>query len=158
METRESIIKHTIQEFIRVSKLYSRIEELPLPVEDGVEITTREAHIIQAIGDHDRMSVTQVASHFGITKSGASQMVSKLVKRGFLHKKQAAHSNKEFELSLTALGDKAFQAHEQLHGKDLAGLVDRLSDFPPSHIETMSVLLEALGKVMEQRLSQRFED
>jgi DNA-binding MarR family transcriptional regulator len=134
--------------------MYSRIEEMPIPVDEGMEVTTREAHTIQAVGEHERMSVTQLAAHFGVTKSGASQMVSKLVKRGFLVKKQSAHSNKEYELTLTPLGWKAFNAHEHFHGKDMADLVERLSPFSLSQIATLSVLLEALGNVMDQRLSE----
>ena len=158
METKEDLIKATIRELLRISKMYSRIEQLPIPIDGRLEVTTREAHTIQAVGENEPMSVTQLASYFGITKSAASQMVSKLSKRGFLLKKQAVHSNKEFELSLTPLGWTAFRAHEQFHGKDMADLVDRLSAFSLSQIATLSVLLEALGSVMGQRLSSRSKD
>jgi DNA-binding MarR family transcriptional regulator len=158
METKEDLIKATIRKLLRIAKMYSRIEELPIPVDEGLEVTTREAHTIQAVGENEPMSVTQVASNFGITKSAASQMVAKLTKRGFLTKKQAVHSNKEFELSLTQLGWQAFRAHEQFHGRDMAGLVDRLSAFSLSQIATLSVLLEALGSVMDQRLSRRSKE
>ena len=154
METKEDLIKATIREFQRVAKMYACIEDLPIPVDKGLDVTTREAHTIELVGEQQRMSVTQVAVHLGITKSGASQMVSKLVRKGFLKKKQALHSNKEFELSLTPLGWRAFRAHEQLHGKDFADLVERLSAFSLSQIATLSVLLEALGSVMEERLAR----
>jgi len=155
METKEDLIRTTIQKLLRIAKMYSRIEELSIPVDIELKITTREAHTIQAVGEHERMSVTQVASHFGITKSAASQMVAKLTKRGYLSKKQAVHSNKEFELSLTPLGWKAFRAHEQFHGEDMSDLVERLNAFSLSQIATLSVLLEALGSIMDQRLSNR---
>ena len=155
METKEELIKATIREFLRIAKMYSRIEEMPIPIDDGLEVTTREAHTIQAVGGNEPISVTQLAPYFGITKSAASQMVSKLTKRGFLLKKKAVHSNKEFELSLTPLGRRAYRAHEQFHGKDMADLVDRLSAFSLSQIATLSVLLESLGSVMDQRLSRR---
>ncbi len=158
METKEDLIKNTIQELLRIAKMYSRIEELPIPVDENLEVTTREAHTIQAVGESEQMSVTHVASHFGITKSAASQMVAKLSKRGFLLKKQAVHSNKEFELFLTPLGWQAFRAHEQSHGRDMADLVDRLSAFSLSQIATLSVLLEALGSVMEQRLLRQSKE
>ena len=155
METKKDLIDATVRKLLRIAKMYSRIEELPIPVDEGLEVTTREAHTIQAVGENEQMSVTQVASHFGITKSAASQMVAKLTKKGFLLKKQAVHSNKEFELSLTQLGWRVFHAHEQFHGRDKADLVGRLSGFSISQIATLSVLLEALESVMDQRLSQR---
>lgn len=158
METKEELIKETIRKLLRVSKMYARIEELPIPIEQGVAITTREAHTIQAVGEHEHMSVTQVAAHFGITKSAASQMIAKLHKRGFLDKKQSVHSAKEFDLSLTPLGKKAYRAHERFHGGDFNKLIDSLSAFSLSQIATLSVLLEALGSVMGERLSQRSKD
>lgn len=154
METKEDLIKSAVQQLIRISKMYARVEAMSIPVEDGVNVTTREAHTIQAIGEQEQMSITQVAAHFGITKSAASQMVARLAKRGFLIKKQAAHSAKEFELTLTELGWKAFQAHEQFHGRDFVNLVDHLSPFPISQIATLSVMLEALCGFMEKRLHQ----
>lgn len=42
--------------------------------------------MVQAVGENRNMSVTQLAKHFGITKSGASQMVKKLTNKGFVLK------------------------------------------------------------------------
>jgi DNA-binding MarR family transcriptional regulator len=158
METKEDLIIVTIRQLLRITKMYARIEAMAIPVEEGVEVTTREAHTIQAIGEQERISVTQVADRFGITKSAASQTVARLVKRGFLIKRPAAHSGKEFELTLTALGWTAFHAHERFHGRDMAELVDSLSAFPISQIATLSVLLETLGGVMEKRISLHSSD
>ncbi len=158
MDTKEDLIKHAVQGLLRIAHLYARIEAMPIPVDDDNTISTREAHTIQAIGEGDAVNVTQVASHFGITKSAASQLVAKLEKRGFLHKRPAAHSNKEFELSLTELGECAFRAHEHFHGKDFVELVNSLSAFPISQIATLSVLMETLGGVMEKRLSRHSKD
>ena len=155
METKDDLIKSTIRKLLRVAKMYSRIEELPIPVEEGLEVTTREAHTVEAVGENEPMSVTQVASYFGITKSAASQMVARLTKKGFLIKKQSVHSNKEFELSLTQLGWRVFHAHERFHGRDKADLVERLNAFSLSQIATLSVLLESLESVMDQRLSRQ---
>ena len=154
METKEDLIKTTIRQFLRITKMYARIEAMAIPVEEGLTVTTREAHAIQAIGEQEQMSITQVAKHFGISKSAASQTVARLLRRGFLIKKQSVHSAKEYELTLTELGWKAFHAHEHFHGQDFARLIDRLSAFPISQIATLSVLLEVLGGVMEKRLTK----
>lgn len=154
METKDDLILSAVHQFQRVAALYARIEELPIPVAAGVSVTTREAHTIEAVGNHRRMSVTDVANAFGITKSAASQMVSRLCDKGFLEKRQAPHSNKEFELVLTPLGRQAFEAHERFHGGDRTALVERLRGFSLSQIATISVLLEAMGEVMDKRLTR----
>ncbi|MGD9609994.1 MAG: MarR family winged helix-turn-helix transcriptional regulator [Desulfovibrionaceae bacterium] len=154
METKDDLIMSTVRQFQRVAAKYARIEELPIPVEDGIEVTTREAHTIEAVGNRQQVSVTDVANAFGITKSAASQMVSKLCDKGFLEKKQAPHSNKEFQLTLTPLGRKAFDAHARFHGEDKEALMERLRGYSLSQIATISVLLEAIGEVMDNRLSR----
>ncbi len=158
METKEDLIKDTIHALLRVAKMYARIEEMPISLDGDKEVTTREAHTIQAIGENEPMTVTGLAQYFGITKSAASQMVSKLAKKGFLLKNQSVQSAKEYELSLTSLGWLAFHAHEQFHGRDMTVLVERLSGFSLSQIATLSVMLEAIGSLMSRRLDQSSGD
>jgi DNA-binding MarR family transcriptional regulator len=158
METKEEFIKATIQQLLRIANKYALVEELPLRFNGGEEVTTREAHVIQAIGESSEMNITGLANRFGITKSAASQMVAKLVKKGFVVKKQAPHSNKEFFLSLSKTGVQVFNAHEQAHGKDMAYLIDRLGAFSFSQIATLAVLLEAIGGVMDERLSNLMKE
>jgi DNA-binding MarR family transcriptional regulator len=153
METKKDLITATIRQLRGVAGKITRAEEMPILVEGGLLITTREAHTIEAVGRLPQMSVTDVANAFGITKSAASQMVSKLCSKGFLNKQQAPHSNKECQLTLTPVGKKAFEAHERFHGQDREALVERLSAFSLSQIATISVLLEAIGDVMDKRLS-----
>ena len=154
VETKDDLIISTVRQFQQVATKYVRIEELPIQVEEGTEITTREAHTIEAVGSQKQMSVTDVANTFGITKSAASQMVSKLCDKGFLEKRQAPHSNKEFQLTLTQLGHKAFDAHRHFHGADKEALIEKLRGYSLSQIATISVLLEAIGEVMDKRLSR----
>ena len=144
-----------MRELFRISTMYQRIEEMPIPVGSEFEVSTREAHMVQAVGENNNMSVTQLADHFGITKSGASQMVKKLTNKGFVLKRQAAHSNKEFELSLTPLGWEVFKAHERLHGQDFNTLIDGLASFSISQVATLSVLMESIGTTLEKIIYQR---
>lgn len=155
METKLDLIQSTIDDFFRIARTYACIEEMPISVDNHVTVTTHEAHFIEAIGRNASMNVTQVAACFGITKSGASQMVAKLVARGFLNKKSSAYNSKAFELSLTPLGWRAYNAHERLHGKDKAELVAQLQAFSISQIATLSVLLETISDVIQIRFSQR---
>lgn len=152
MEAREELIKSAIRELLRISKKYQRIEKMPILVSEGVEITTQEAHTIQAVGEQENISVTGVALHFGVTKSAASQVVARLAKKGFLLKGQALDNNKELQLTLTELGWRAFHAHEQFHGEDLTYLIERLSVFPLQQIAVLSVMLETISSVMGARL------
>lgn len=154
MDAKGQLIMDAIRQFQKVALKYGQVEELPIPVDEDLEATTREAHTIQAIGNQEPLSVTDVASAFGITKSAASQMVSRLVGKGFLEKRQAPHSNKEYQLRLTPLGWKAYDAHENFHGKDRDELIKRLRSFSESEITAVTALLEAVGTVLDRRMEK----
>ena len=155
MDTKKDLIKSTIRQLLRISTKYSRIESMPIHVNDNIEISTREAHVIQAIGERKQISVTDLASHFGVTKSASSQIVAKLAGKGFLEKAQSPHSNKELELTLTDLGWQAFRAHERFHGKDMEALIKHLDAYPMQQIATLSVLLDAIDGKMNERLGEK---
>ena len=157
MGNKEEIIKDTIRDVLRIAGKYSSIERLPISVDKSLVVSTAEIHTLQAIAESERMRVIDVAACFGISKSAACQMVAKLIGKGLLDKKRSPYNNKEFQLSLTELGWRAFEAHERLHGKNLTDLVNRLSAFSSSQIATISFFLEAIGSAMDERLSGQGE-
>lgn len=152
MESKEEIILNTVRQLQRFAAKFARIEDLPIPVEGGLEVSTREAHTVEAVGLRGHMTVTELARLFGVTKSAASQTVTRLVDKGFLLKEPSPRSGKEFRLTLTPLGRKVLEAHERFHGADREELFKRLEAFSLGQIATVSVLLEALGDVLDRRL------
>ena len=132
--------------------------ELEQFVEEGVEATHRELHAIQAIGENERINITELGTYFGVTKSAASQMITKLARKGFVEKESSAHNSKELQLTLTRLGRRAFELHEKFHGEHMADLVESLGAFSLSEIETTAVLLDVIESVVDERLSRRHEE
>lgn len=153
MNSKIGLSEAAIRQLVRIAKKYSQIETLPIQVDGDVKITTGEAHAIQVIGKGEPVRVIDLAAHHGITKSAASQMASKLLRKGFIEKNPAPANNKEYLLSLTELGRKAYQAHEKFHGKDFTELTNRLSSFSLSQIATISVLLDIFENIIDERLA-----
>ncbi len=154
METKEDMIKEMTRKLFRIMNKHGRLESLPLYFDEDVEITHRELHVIQAVGEQKGINISDLGRHFGVTKSAASQMVTKLVEKGFIEKESAPHSNKELQLTLTRRGWQAFRIHEKFHGQHMVDVVDRLGAFSLSQIATTSVLLEVLENVVDERLSE----
>ena len=150
----EEPVKIVVGKLLRLLNKFARVEKLPIRIDGGIELTTKEVHTIQAIGEHKKINVTEVGAHFGVTKGAASQMVSRLVERGFVDKAVSAHSNKEFELTLTDLGWRAFRAHERFHGKDMDELVRQLQSFSPEQLQDVSSVLRLFETVMDKRLKE----
>ena len=153
MDDKNEAIDNMLKSLQRILNKQMRIEDLHVHFGEGVEATPKEIHTIEAIGKYENLNVKEVAEHFGVTKSAASQIISKLENKGFVNKEFAENSNREYELSLTDSGWKAFHAHEKTHGKHLADLAGKLDSFTISQITIATVLLDVVEDVMEQRLS-----
>jgi DNA-binding MarR family transcriptional regulator len=140
---------------MRIINKHSSLEEQPIRFNETVVLTPREIHSIQAIGEHDRINVKELGDHFGVSKSAASQMVAKLVEKGYVRKENPADNHKELQLSLTEIGWQAFRVHERFHGKHMEDLSKRLkSEFSDSEIARTSELLGIIEDVMNKRISE----
>jgi DNA-binding MarR family transcriptional regulator len=154
METKEDLIREISRKLLRILNKHARIEEHSIRLDEELEMTPKEIHTIQAIGENEQINITEVGAYFGVTKSAASQMIARLSEKGIVEKESAAHSNKELRLFLTELGWRAFNAHEKLHGAHMADLVNRLGAFTLSQAATTAALLEVIESVVDDRLAE----
>ena len=154
METKNEFIEALTWKIHRILNKFIRLEATAIRFDQNREVTHKEIHFLQAIGSNERMNVTDLGAHFGITKSAASQMVTKLKGKGLVEKDISAHSAKEVQLSLTELGWRAYQMHEQYHGRNVAEIAARLGSFSLDQIATASVLLDVIEGVMDERLEK----
>ncbi len=154
METKTELVAETLRRLLQVARKLAYIETLPVPLGEGREVTTREAHIIQMIGEHHEMNITNLARSLGVTKSAASQMAARLAGKGHVEKQQAPYSNREYLLGLTESGREIYQAHRAYHGREMDELMDRLSVFSSAQVATLSFLLEAVDEIMDTRISR----
>jgi DNA-binding MarR family transcriptional regulator len=157
MSSKEDLVREMSRRLFRILNKHARLEEMPFRVDEDMEVTHRELHAIQAIGENKQINITDLGAYFGVTKSAASQMASKLARKGLVEKETSVHSNKELQLTLTRLGWRAFELHERFHGDHLTDIVERLGAFSLSQIETTAVLLDVLEGVVDERLSQRMD-
>jgi len=155
MATKDETIRKTTRRLYRLLNKHARLEAIPLQLRDDTHITHRELHAIEAIGERSPLNVTELGAHFGVTKSAASQMISKLTAKGLVSKTYAAHSSKEYRLSLTELGQLAFRRHERMHDKHMSDLVARLGAFTLSQLATASDMLEVIEAVVDDRIEKR---
>jgi DNA-binding MarR family transcriptional regulator len=101
-----------------LDKVFTKVELLHAPSCDfgtGIPIYRKEIHTLQAIGRHPKINITALAEQMGVTKGAISQTVSKLIKKGMVHKQYAKGSKKEVVLELTSLGWIGFKHHERFH-------------------------------------------
>ena len=153
MKTPDDQLRSLWRKAIEMASLYARIEEQPIAFGDGLQVTPREIHTIHLIGSRKRVNVTDVGRHFYVSKSAASQMVTKLVKKGYVRKVHAVDSNKEYVLDLTEKGLEAFKVHARFHKKHMTVFRAKMSAFSEAQIEQVEAVLGIVRSVIQDQLS-----
>ncbi|RED48143.1 MarR family winged helix-turn-helix transcriptional regulator [Aestuariispira insulae] len=95
-----------------------------------------EIHTIQAIGLRPGQNLQQLADRMAVTKGAASQMVTKLVRKGLVKKDKGEDNRKEVLLNLTEQGWTGFHRHEAFHAY------------------LHQVLLDHYGEALEQKMAE----
>ncbi len=154
MGNEQNVVKEISERLQRIAGKQSRIEVIPICFDEGVTVTHREIHVIQVIGENEGTNVSNVSNHFGVTKSAASQLVSRLERKGFVRKDRSPDSAKELRLSLKDLGWRAFRAHDRLHEKQMMELAERFGTLTESQLVAASAFLDIFEEVIDERLSE----
>lgn len=154
MENKEDMIHSISRQLMRIINKQGRIEKIPVRLTQDFEITPSEGHSILAIGEYESINVTDLGAHFGVTKSAASQIVTKLSKKGYVEKTISAYNSKEILLKLTPRGWEAFNAIKKNQGKHITDIIKRLGSFSLAQVATASFFLDVIEDVMDARLKR----
>ena len=77
----------------------------------SVVLYQAEAYIVNLVGQHPGITVTQLAEILNKTTSACSQIVRKLRAKGFVEQNRNPGNNRLYNLELTKEGAEVFQAH-----------------------------------------------
>lgn len=108
-----------------------------------------ETHTIVAIGSRDRINMVTLSKLQGVSRSAVTQMVSRLVKKGFVKKEVSPETENEVLLSLTEKGKQVCQWHERQHQWLRGQLTELLSRYPDPFAAQLSSLMEEMQSLWE---------
>ena len=120
-----------------------------------INITHTEIHAIACIGDHESMNLTQLAKLRGISKSAASQMVYRLCDKGLVIKSTSPKSDAEIILSLTDLGNEAYEAHLKYHETTTSLFFQTLKQIPLDTVKELEDILQKLDVALDEMLENK---
>ncbi|WP_239057188.1 MarR family transcriptional regulator [Desulfovibrio sp. JC010] len=156
MDNKEEAIRYMAGRLIRIINKHSRIEEQPIVIGEGLELTPREIRCLHAIGLNEGANLKTIAEVLGVTKSAISQMMGKLEKRGFVRKESAPDNRKELLAMLTERGREAFDVHQEFHERHMNNLKERLDEFTDPQLATAGAVLAVVETVVDDRLAEMF--
>lgn len=81
----------------------------------GIEMSTREIHVLEIIYNHPHLNTTELAELAGLQKGTFSKMVRRFEQWGLLERYQTPENRKEVFFRATPLGQKAYDGHYRFH-------------------------------------------
>nr|WP_321260713.1 MarR family transcriptional regulator [uncultured Pseudodesulfovibrio sp.] len=156
MTTKEETIVHISGRLKRIIRQHMRIEKLPIHIGESCVLRPGEVHFVQAIGRNPGINIHELGGVMGVTRSASSQMVGKLVKKGFAEKRSTPENRKEARVYLTSAGEEAFSVHEDIHERHFKELLHRLDEFSDTQIATAAAVLSVFEGIMDERMEELF--
>lgn len=138
--------------FLRIINKFKRLEKIPINHGTGDLLYAAEINTLDIIGKVPGINLTQLAHKRGVTKGATSQIVTKLVKKKLVIKKQAPDNDKEISLMLTKLGNIAYINHVKFHEKYDAPMIHKLSQMNNEQFEFVSKTIGMLEETIDNYL------
>ena len=127
-------------------KLFNNIltyEERALITEEFKNISLKDMHVIEAIGVDQRRNMSAIAGTLEVTVGTLTIAMNNLVKKGYVKRSRSAKDRRVVLVSLTEVGEKAYNHHMAYHEKMIEDIMAKLKG------EKLDVLVEALKGVQE---------
>lgn len=142
--------EQVIQIFLKVINRYIATEKRPCDYGVGCLMYRSEIHSIDAIGKHVGANITELAALLGITKSAASQMTDRLIKKGMVTKTVLSKSDTEVALTLTENGEKVYVGHNEYHRELYRYLDQELSEVSDEDLKSFTNIMGRLANLLEE--------
>ncbi len=114
-----------------------------------VELYPSEVHLLLLIKEDRDTNATEIARQLGLTKGAISQTLSRLERKGMIHKSRDSHKKNELNLSLTRSGAQAYRRCQQGKTAFLKAHESYLRKLNPSQREAVYGFLQHMESVLD---------
>ncbi len=114
--------------FVEVFNDIVKIEHNALKAAGFTDITTTEAHTVEAIALYGGKTMSAVAAKLDITVGTLTVSVANLVKKGYVTRSRSVEDRRRVILTPTAKGEALLSAHRQFHIDMARSAVKELSE------------------------------
>lgn len=140
--------------WMRIRNQMNMMENQPHDFGVDMPLHLSEIHTIQAIGQNPENNIRILSGLLGVTPSAASQVVSRLTKRGLVRKVRGIRDEREVTLELTETGRTAFQNHEKTHTRLYERIASRVGPMNEMEREVLARVFSAMESVYDERIRE----
>ena len=132
--------------------LFSETEKKPREYGTNELIYNSEIDTLVLIGNAKNINLTQLASELGISKSGTSRFIKKLIEKNLIKKNRKEGNAKEVVFTLTKKGEVAYKSKIELNKKLYSSLYGTISRYVEGDLNRIFEFLTETNNEMRKML------
>jgi DNA-binding MarR family transcriptional regulator len=114
-------------------------------------ITAREAQVIEYLLEDTSGNMISVAARLGVTRGAFSNIVNKLVEKGFLTKERRGDNKKNIYPVVTPLGQQVYDRYSDFIYKFwFRKMFEKADAIPEKYVHAFSEILKDMGKSISE--------
>ncbi len=120
-----------------------RVEEEFLRSDSRINLTIREMHLIECVGQDSEngRTVSEIADYLKVAKPSVTVAVNKLERKGYLQKSGSQTDGRVVHVTLTREGRKVYLYHDRYHLNMIREIEDEFNE------EEREYLVRVIGKL-----------
>lgn len=130
--------------YLKSKEVFNEFERTPRDFGTGDLLYSSEIHTLVEIGKNNSINLTELANNLGISKSGTSKFVAKLIDKKLINKEKANNNNKEVVLSLSEKGKMAYKGHSIFKEQTFAPIIKMIDNLDDTNKEFLAIFLSDL--------------
>ena len=150
MNEKSYIFRKIVEDISSLSKSYRKLEAAPRHFGTDDLLHYVEVHIVEAIGNSGKISVSELARKLNVTKGAVSQKVSKLLNSRILNKIPDSNDQRAFSLILTTKGKIIFEEHNKFHDDFLNRFIEKNGKASCNELIGFEKTLSQMKKTIEE--------
>lgn len=141
-----------ISQFIESINLFNELEKKPRKYGTNHVLYNSEIDTLMLIGKGDDINLTELAKSLGISKSGTTRFVKKLIEKELIIKSKKKNNAKEVVFNLTGEGKTAFRERLKFNKETYATLHGNVVRYVDDDLHRISEFLETTNEEMRKLL------
>jgi DNA-binding MarR family transcriptional regulator len=143
--------KEIMELFTRLVIRYNALEKFPVKLSSKHDLYHSERHMLDKIGDHPGINLTEFAKVLGVTKGAVSQVVKKLEAKGVVKRYKKGDNEKEIFLELTKSGQSVYLEHKRTNEETVTGpMLAELEKYPDEKVQFLINMFKWIDGFLEQ--------
>lgn len=142
--------KGVIELYFKSIRGFTEFESRPRDFGTGDLLYSSEIHTLCMIGENANINLTELAEKLGISKSGVSKFIKKILKKGLITKGKQGDNKKEVVFNLTEKGLIAYWGHKKFDEEVFASIHETLASFDDQQVEFLESFLSKLTSEIEK--------